>query len=719
MDVNPNLDPGSVDGHTCFVAGQHPPCVIAPVSMNTGTYPQVVVQPQAPFAYVTPGGTGGSTSLVDLLQQGKQAFIAPAGSSSTSGAVRTAGITKIICTQSTPHQINPALGGTVIISGLVPADLNGTFQVIPGSVTDPWTFSYSQPGLPDETETNSPPNTPLGQVQYGTPYYTFNTTAFASAAAINPTTRTFATADYNASSNQIQFIGTLDQNLTSLSLSAGSCNGCIPNPSGAPEIGFHSVAWDPYTNVLLAYDPDDHFGSTYPTNAISLINPGGPGANGGNQAPYRIVKAISVGQIGQGAYTAAGQTAATIVNGPMTYDPKTRWALVANAGSNTLSYLDIDASNVFKRVAIQDLQLAAVSAGVPTQGVPNALPPQGAPAAQCDPTNTDGTKPCMAQAIQLNKTTTVRVIGQGFGTSAGAVVRLDAKPSALCAGPTDTSFCTTWVSDSEVDVTIPATMVTVAHDYALDVQVASVNSNAMDLHAVGLLDMSAVCTLPTDLTKNPQGPEGVAIDDLKHIAYVTNYSCNSVSSIAMDPAGYRKADNTLVPFGSVINTVTVGPNPIGIAVIPRLNYAVVSNNGDTPTGSASIIDISAPEAMKIVSWTTTRDASDDGDDGPGGIGSARSSHRSRPRPGADCQQRVQYIDCHRFDSAATRSSNHKNSNADNNCAERSADGDRHQSEQCDRGGDAAAKFRYDNGNRRHGCDQPGVESADSQLQRVG
>lgn len=585
VDVNPNLD-GS-DKRACFVSTQAPPCVIGPVSMNTGAYPQVVVQPQAPFAYVTPGGSG-STSLVDLLQQGKSATIAPAVSGGTSGAVRTLGITKIICTQATPHGINPALGGTVIISGLTPADFNGTYQVIGGSVTDPWTFSYAQQGMPDEVETNT--SSAPGTVQYGTPYYSFNTTSFASAAAINPTTRTFAAADYNASSNQIQFIGTLDQTLSSLSLTAGSCNGCTPNPSGAPEVGFHSVAFDPFTNVLIAYDPADQVGVNFPTNAISLINPGGPSFSG-TSAPYRIVASIPVGQIGQGSYTPTGQTTATVVNGPMTYDPKSKYVLVANAGSNTLSYLNLDPGGAFKKVAIQKLQIASA-------GVPNSQPdlnlPFPVPTAQCD--LTDPTKPCMAQAVPLGQAATVRVFGQGFGVSAGALIRLDAKASTPCANAQDPSFCTTFVSDSELDVHIPASLLVVAHDYALDVQAGAVVSNSFELHAVGLLDLAATCA-PT--SSFPQGPEGVAIDSLNHVAYITNYACNSVTSIAIDPL------DSIAPYGTILNTITVGKNPVGIAVIPRLHYAVVANNGDSPTGTATILDITNPAAMKVVTYTAT------------------------------------------------------------------------------------------------------------------
>lgn len=587
VDVNPNLD--GTDTRACFISTQKPPCVVAPVSLNTGSTPQVVVQPQAPFAYVTPGGSG-ATSLVNLLQTGKQATIAPAVANGTSGAVRTTGITKIITTAATPHGINPALGGTVIISGLLPADLNGTFQIIPGSVTDAFTFAYAQPGLADEIETNTASNE--GTVQYGVPYYSFNTTSTVSGAAINPTTRTLGFADYNASSQQIGFIQTLDQTVTSLSLSAGSCLGCLPVPSGAPEISFRSVAWDPYTNVLVAYDPTENVGPSFPGNAISLINPGGA-TNGSTQSAYRIVAAISTGQVGQGAYTPTGAAAPVPVYGPMIYDPKSKFVLVANAGSNTLSYLSLDPASQFKSLEVQKMQVASA-------GVANGQPPLGTLApAQCVPT--DPTKPCMAQAVPLGQTALLKIFGQGFGTSAGALVRLDTKLSSSCA-PAAGSFCTGWVSDSEVDVSVPASMLTVAHDFALDVQAGGVVSNSLDLFAVGILDLTPTCQ-PT--ATNPQGPEGIAIDDVKHVAYITNYACNSVSSIAIDPAGYVKVGGSVAPYGSILNTVTVGSNPIGIDVIPRLNYAVVANNGDSPTGSASIINVSNPEAMSIVPITTT------------------------------------------------------------------------------------------------------------------
>src|SRR5208283_2838455 len=88
----------------------------------------------------------------------------------------------------------------------------------------------------------------------------------------------------------------------------------------------------------------------------------------------------------------------------------------------------------------------------------------------------------------------------------------------------------------------------------------------------------------------------------------TNYACNSVSIITINPAGFTKTDKTVAPYGSVINTLKVGNNPIGVAVIPRLGYAAVANNGDTPTGTVSIIDYShsyTPDTAQVLSFTST------------------------------------------------------------------------------------------------------------------
>jgi DNA-binding beta-propeller fold protein YncE len=589
VDVNPA---DTSPSQPCYAnAVSHtPPCVVAPVSLNTGFTPQVVMQPQAPFAYVTPGG-GGVTSVVNLLQSTTSVNIAP----TPNGAVRTNDIVTIIT--STPHGINPALGGTVIIQGLDKTDLNGTYQINPGSVTDPYTFSYTQAGTLANESGGSPTTGIPATVQYGSPYYTFNTTNTSVGAAINPITRTFAFADYNSTSQQIGFIGTLDFNVSSLTLTVGSCNGCNPSPAGAPESGFRSVSFDPFTNVLLAYNPSINSGATFAGNSISLINPGG-NINGGISQPYRIIAAIPTGAVGTGSYTPAGSSTPVTVNGPMIYDPKTHLVLVANAGSNTLSYLNLDAdpAQPFKKTHILSTQ---VTAG----GVANAQPSLGSLTAgqfaQCNPTTgKNQLASCMPQAIQAGQQAAIKILGQGFASS--SLVRLDTVPSVPC--PSTTTYCTTWVSDSEVDLAIPAALLKAPHDYGLDVVSGGVTSNSVDLFNVGILNLAStappVCvpSLILSATTLPQGPEAVAIDDIRHVAVITNYACANVAIINLN------IDGTYGAYGAVLGTAPVGTKPLGVGVIPRLGYAVVANNGDN---TATILNISDPTKPTVVPITTT------------------------------------------------------------------------------------------------------------------
>jgi DNA-binding beta-propeller fold protein YncE len=570
--VNPNTS----GAPACFNTSQKPPCAIASVSLNTGTNPQIALQPGAPLAYVTPGGTG-VTSVVNMLLNNTTVAIAP----SPNGASCTNGIATI--TTNTPNNLNPSSPGAVLIAGVTPAGFNGTYNVNAGTATT-FTFTY-----PLSCTTNGLTNGITGgggSVTFGNPYFTFSTTPTAAGAAINQVNRVFAYADPNASTAapQIGFINALDQSVTSLFLTLGSCNGCNPIPSGAPEVGTRSVSWDPFTNVLVAYNPSTNY------NLISLINPGGPTATG-SSAAYRIIQAISTCpgtpnttcNAGQGSYTPSGGSAVTVY-GPMAYDPKTNLVLVANAGSNTLSYLDLDPSTTFKKVSINTLQ-------VTLGGVPSAQPPLASapgapnplPVATCDPTNpTNPYASCFPQSVTVGKQATMKIFGQGFASGGAPVVRLDGDPTGVTV---------TTSTDSEVDVNIAASRLANPHTFALDVVSGSEGSNVQNVYAVGVVDLSKTCS-------NADMPEGVAYDYIRNVAVVTNFGCNSMSIINMDASNVH---NYGVPYGAVMSTVTVGTNPLGVDVIPRLGYAVVANNAD---GSASLINIANPLAPQQLSFTS-------------------------------------------------------------------------------------------------------------------
>jgi len=556
----------------CFKTGQVAPCVIASVSLTTGPTPQVIMQPNVPLAYVTPGGSG-NTTVVNLLSKDNSSTIA----AGPVGAVRTNNVVTVVTTN--PHGINPATGGTVLVSGITTtggtsgqSDMNGTYLVNGGSVTDPFTFSYTQAAPQGQTLANETGGG--GSVQYGSSYYAFNTTSTAVGGAINPVTRSFAYADPNSSSAQLSFIQTLDQSVLTATLQVNACNTCPTTNPTAPETGFRFVAFDPYTNVLIAFNPKD------PHDEISFVNPGGATA-GATVIPYRISPAIGTGQVGTGTYTPAGATAPVSVFGGLAYNPNTKLVLAANAGSGTLTYFNLNPSGNFRVPQISGITITA-------GGIANAQPPLATsstptpPKAVCDPTNPKGAySTCLPQAVTMGQPAAARVFGKGF-TSGAVVARLDADATGVTV--------TGVVSDTEVDIAIAASRIGVPHDYALDVTVGGVASNTTDLFVIGVQDLSSACTTA------PAQPEGVAIDSQRSIAVVTNYGCNNISIINLDTTGTVYPGKT---YGSTLSTLAVGNGPMGVDVIPRLGYAVTANNLAGPPGTVSIIDISNPLAPKL------------------------------------------------------------------------------------------------------------------------
>jgi DNA-binding beta-propeller fold protein YncE len=556
----------------CFNTTQVAPCVIASVSLTTGPTPQVIMQPNVPLAYVTPGGSG-NTTVVNLLSKDNSSTIA----AGPVGAVRTNNVVTVVTTN--PHGINPATGGTVLISGITTtggtsgqSDMNGTYLVNGGSVTDPFTFSYTQAAAQGQTLANETGGG--GSVQYGSSYYAFNTTSTAVGGAINPVTRSFAFADPNSSSSQLNFIQTLDQSVLTATLQVNACNTCPTTNPTAPETGFRFVAFDPYTNVAITFNPKD------PHDEISFVNPGGATA-GATVTPYRISPAIGTGQVGTGTYTPAGATAPVSVFGGLAYNPNTKLVLAANAGSGTLTYFNLNPSGNFRVPQISGI---TVTAG----GIANAQPPLATastptpPKAVCDPTNPKGAySTCLPQAITMGQPATARLFGKGF-SSGTVVARLDGDATGVTV--------TGVVSDTEVDIAIAALRLGIPHDFALDVTAGGVASNTTDLFVIGVQDLTSACTTA------PAQPEGVAIDEQRLIAIVTNYGCNNISIINLDTTGTVYPGKT---YGSTLSTLAVGNGPIGVAVIPRLGYAVTTNNLAGPPGTASIIDISNPLSPKL------------------------------------------------------------------------------------------------------------------------
>ncbi|GAC1675020.1 MAG: hypothetical protein PVS2B2_09640 [Candidatus Acidiferrum sp.] len=542
-------------------------CAIASVSLNTGATPEIAFEPRLHLAYVSPGGRG-TFSVVDLnQQQSSSARIAAA----PGGAIRANNIVTI--KTLTAHGIDPILGGSVLISNLPQGSkgtsFNGAFQVPGLGVLDSTTFQYVQTGADDTSGSTianpANPNDPsniYGVVGAAASARTFSVSSAVTGIAINPETRSAVFADPNATSAQIGFINSLDQNISALTLSVDSFG---TTTGGAPETGARFVAYQPYTNLAVSFNPF--------RDEISFLNPSGL---------TRIVHALKTNQM---AVPAAGVTILQNIFGAMAVDPKTNLVLVANAGSNTLTYVDLGA-----RQPVQISQIFPIS---PSNGVPNSF------LAQATLSSNSTLSPNATPAPALPNPS-FRILGRGF-LSPNLKVRLDRVAISTFSV----------VNDNVINFTLPASDSTGAPStqfprlYALDVVTDAGNSNVTDFSVVGSVDLTGNCN-----ATNPQpAPSAVAIDEQRDIALVTNPGCAvagtngtaaitnagtvsivDVGSTIPDPlnVGQRLPNPN---YGKLLGTIPVGVTPTGVAVIPRLGYAAVTNQGG---GTVTVLDIHDP-----------------------------------------------------------------------------------------------------------------------------
>jgi DNA-binding beta-propeller fold protein YncE len=210
-------------------------------------------------------------------------------------------------------------------------------------------------------------------------------------------------------------------------------------------------------------------------------------------------------------------------------DPGTNIAVVANQSDNSVSVLSLGPVQAFSITETSPKTVVTTS----SLGSPASPPPQ-----------------------------TLTVIGKGLTCTSGSTnlnIRLDSVSlPTSCTGS----------GDRELTALVPPAMLTAARRFAVDVVDNSGDvTNAEDLTVEQSVDVSSPsCPIPE--------PLGVAIDPQQNLADVTLFGCNSLALINM-------------ATGSG-NSVKVGQNPIGVAVISRAHLAVVANNGGS--GTASIVD---------------------------------------------------------------------------------------------------------------------------------
>jgi hypothetical protein len=520
-------------------APNSPPCVYSQVTLNSGAYPQIAMAPHGHIGYVTPGGQGALRG-VDLTHTSSSVTLGPitltAGGTVTVTTANSAPLTGLV----------PGVPATVLISGVpsitsgsTTVDLNGVFSI---SVTSSSSFTYII------SNTAASGSTSGGTLFFGSPNLVFaGISQTTQGIAINPITHTAALADGNATGQngpEIDLLNQLDQSVNSITFFAG-CTKFTQSCTNAPELlGTKDVAWQPYTNAVVSYNPF--------LNEVSISDPT-------TQRRYALVSlnassSVAPGSVGEAQLTVQNGTNGTLkLWGGIAVDPSTNQAIVVQSGGNSIQSVSLGA---LKPAEITEVVVPSASGQPGTiGGVPNAFLPQGT----------------LTSATDLAG---VQVYGTGFDS--GTQVRLDGTPFASSALG---NF--NLVSPRQITVTVPKSFLTSPHRFALDaINSAGVQSNATDFIVVQAVDMTPACTT------GPPQPNSVAIaDQLKNgafspIAVVSNSGCNNISVLDVNPAS--------ATFGTILNSIAVGTAPQGVAVSAHLGMAVVANNTD---GTVSVVDL--------------------------------------------------------------------------------------------------------------------------------
>ncbi|MFZ0821586.1 MAG: hypothetical protein WAM91_16095 [Candidatus Acidiferrales bacterium] len=216
--------------------------------------------------------------------------------------------------------------------------------------------------------------------------------------------------------------------------------------------------------------------------------------------------------------------------GTVAIDPSTNLVLVANHGSNNLTVISLG--------LIKPLHLEQILLPLNRQF--------GADLTLSSPTDLPLT-----------------LVGKGFNSS--SVARVD----GFILLPVGS------VTDRQMNVVVPGTLLGSARRFAVDVLNTVTNAGVSNVEHFSVVKA-------VDLTNpgcpSPQ-PAAVAIDDLLNLALVTETGCASTAFVSLDSE-------------TVTAVVPVGNNPQGVATVPRLGFAVVTNRGDNTATVISMSDLS-------------------------------------------------------------------------------------------------------------------------------
>lgn len=611
VNLNPNV---STSPYGCTLgqsissgSNQFGQCLYAQVSLNNGAYPQIAMAPHGHLALVTPGGSG-VVQGVDVTRKSTTNIIKSATLSAglvtvtidTTQIQKSFGATPTSCPTSSPCSLMmvPGNAGTVTITNMTPGNsankalFNGVFPV---SVLSNNSFSYT---VLNTTATDTatggctaPTATPANvcaEVFYGSPDQVFSTTPTAQGVAINSVTHTAAMADAEATGTngtQIWLLNSLDQSVTSYGFTATCTAFNVPCASAPEFLATTDVAWQPYTNELVSYnpglnqvsisDPVSHqrYGFacqaapgtciTNPNIATTAPTPNCPTLNACEQT---FLSQINLQGTGTACAVQNGAACTLKLFGGLAVDPVSNQAFVVMSGSG-----NIDVVNLTGSVPVKPLHVSEVIVPSPNPGpgiiggIPNGLVPQ-------------------ATLTSTSALSGVQIFGTGFDST--TQVLLDG--TSITSGSAPGSVVVN--SPRQLTATVPPSFLGFPHHYALTLTNGSgVQSNAVDFIVVQAVDLSQVCTNTTGATTMPTS---VAIADqlvngpFSPLALISVTGCNSVIALDINPTVNGQPNPHL---GQMYGPpVAVGTNPEGIAISEPLGLAVVANNGSNTT---SILDL--------------------------------------------------------------------------------------------------------------------------------
>jgi DNA-binding beta-propeller fold protein YncE len=559
-----NLNRGAGAPFGCLGGTGTPPCVYSQVTLNTDAYPQIAMAPHGHLAYVTPGAFQGGSGVVrgvDVTQ--------PSTSISINSVSLASGVVTVT-TNGTLTGLIPGIPATVLITGIPTTNaasntnFNGVYSI---SVTSSNTFAYVI------NNTTASGTASGGTVFYGSSNFNFGgLSATTQGISINPITNTAALADSAATGGQIDLLNQLDQSFTTISLAPDCTFYSQPCPTGAELPGTANVAWQPYTNSVISYNPGI---PSRPVNQVSISDP----VTRSRRAyvcgvPPCTINPITDAQVtlpGVGSANISvqnGTTGSLTLWGGLAVDPATNQAFVVESGSGGIQVINL-APSASTAPAQKPTEITEVVVPSPTPGpgiiggIPKAFVPQGT----------------LTSAVDLAG---VQIFGTGF--VAGAQVRLDG--NAIPAGNVTVN-----PNGLQITATIPASFLSAPHHYALDVisGTPSFQSNPVDFFVVQAVDMSGVCAGGSPSPSSVAIADQVANGPFSPLAVVTNSGCNSISTIDINPTvtvgGVVQPNPT---FGHILHTIAVGSTPQGIAISQHFGLAVVANNGD---GTASVVNL--------------------------------------------------------------------------------------------------------------------------------